>query len=127
MANHWVSERIITSATTIDKSLVETKGRPFVQRMRESLPRLPDIGTAVEEQVTDHDNEDQIIRICQLVFSSGSTQADVPVVDEEWATKARFQYCDMSYKDSDDLIAYRHIYDKDIRGIENMVGGIKFK
>lgn len=38
--------------------------------------------------------------------------------DEEWATKARFQYCDMTKEDG----GYSHCYDQKLRGSFAAVG-----
>lgn len=59
------SERILQSANNIDRSLVSTKGQAFVDRMRASLPRLPDVGVEVEGVKTEDKNDEEVIKICE--------------------------------------------------------------
>ncbi|WWC95452.1 hypothetical protein V866_002316 [Kwoniella sp. B9012] len=98
-------ERIVASAQTIDKSLIETKGKPFVDRMRESLPRLPETGVSVEEKV-----------------SQGQTDESTIKIYEEWAGRARFQYCDLTDEtaSTSDKKIYRHAFNGSIQSLEGM-------
>lgn len=64
------SRRINSCAETIDKSLVETKGKAFVARMRESLPRLPENTSIVEETVkVGGATAEAVIKICEFIRS----------------------------------------------------------
>nr|XP_019043448.1 ubiquitin-conjugating enzyme family protein [Kwoniella bestiolae CBS 10118]OCF22378.1 ubiquitin-conjugating enzyme family protein [Kwoniella bestiolae CBS 10118] len=98
-------ERIVSSAQTIDKSLVETKGKPFVDRIRDSLPRLPDTGVAVEEGALKGQTDEATIKIY-----------------EEWAGRARFQYCDLTEETStsSDKKTYKHAFNGSIQSLEGM-------
>jgi hypothetical protein len=59
------SDRIIASAEAIDKSLAETKGAEFVQRMKESLPKIPQGGGATEERDLKGETDEGLIKICR--------------------------------------------------------------
>ncbi|EIW71417.1 hypothetical protein TREMEDRAFT_27247 [Tremella mesenterica DSM 1558] len=101
-------ERIISSAKNIDASLVQTKGSAFVERMRQSLPRLPESGVKVEE------------------LEAGDNEIDVIRIYEEWAGRASFQYCDLTRSpaeavgDADTSVQYDHHYDSSIRSLNNV-------
>ncbi|KAK8849763.1 hypothetical protein IAR55_005099 [Kwoniella newhampshirensis] len=76
--------RIISTAETIDGSLVETKGKPF-ERARDA-----------------------------------STNEAASNIYEDWAGRARFQYCDMSIgSENSSNIAYKHAFNG---VIQKMVG-----
>ncbi|GFZ49786.1 hypothetical protein JCM24511_07189 [Saitozyma sp. JCM 24511] len=94
-------DRIIASAEAIDKSLAETKGAEFVQRMRESLPKIPQGGGATEERDLKGETDEGLIKIY-----------------EDWATRARFQYADLSIED-DGVLSYRHAYSAQILALGN--------
>ncbi len=116
------SNRIISSAQHIDNSLIATKGRPFVERMRESLPRLPDAGAKVEGKGITVETAETVMRICTYHNIVRAMLTFRP--DEEWALKARFQYCDMSIPpaESDDgKVRFKHAYDSQLQSISNMV------
>jgi hypothetical protein len=44
--------------------LAETKGKDFVERMRESLPRLPDARMDVVEKDVANETDEAVIKIC---------------------------------------------------------------
>nr|XP_019009265.1 uncharacterized protein I206_05913 [Kwoniella pini CBS 10737]OCF48046.1 hypothetical protein I206_05913 [Kwoniella pini CBS 10737] len=96
-------EKIVYSAQAIDRSLIETKGEPFVERMKESLPRLPKVGVLVEEQSV-----------------TGLTEEAKKKIYEKWAGRARFQYCDLTEPSTVDKKAYRHAFDGSIQSLEGM-------
>lgn len=131
------SNRILSSAQTIDRSLVETKGREFVERMRASLPKLPgednegvaEIGRIVSPSGA---TGEAVIRICQCPINYNLTARllgkvepldctlhckTLIMADEEWVTKARFQYSDLSYT-SEGKQAYHHAFSSGITAIE---------
>lgn len=70
IANWGLSNRIIVSANTIDKRLAETKGRDFVKRMQDSLPKLPGMGEHSGDKVVADSGAtgEAIIKICELLF-----------------------------------------------------------
>ena len=41
------SQRVVDTAASIDRSLAEVKGRAFVEKMRDNLPKIPDVGDHV--------------------------------------------------------------------------------
>lgn len=59
------SNQIVESAQVIDKSLAETKGARYVQRMLQTLPQLPEANMSVEETHVDDRCDEGIINICQ--------------------------------------------------------------
>ncbi|WVQ95948.1 hypothetical protein IAU59_003047 [Kwoniella sp. CBS 9459] len=98
-------ERIVKSAQIIDKSLQETKGKPFVERMKAGLPRLQNNSVPVMQE-----------------HSDGLRDQEVIGAYEEWAGQARFQYCDMSIpresSTATDKIDYHHAYNSSIQSLE---------
>lgn len=62
-----ISQRIIACATSIDRSLVDTKGRDFVNRMKDSLPKLPPSGEDFGGSVVAESGAtgEAIIKICE--------------------------------------------------------------
>ncbi|KIY34108.1 ubiquitin-conjugating enzyme family protein [Cryptococcus gattii E566] len=98
----FCSLRIIKSAETIDKRLVETKGKAFVQRMKEQLPRIDESGIQIEE-----------------IPAEGQTDEETIKMYEEWATRARFQYVDLrTGSNIMDAPSYKHAYSALITDIE---------
>ncbi|KAF8627164.1 hypothetical protein AX15_004484 [Amanita polypyramis BW_CC] len=70
--------RILSTAKAIDRSLRETKGNAFVERLYGSLPKLPN----ARNQSFTH-------------IEVGETEEDAKKAYIEWATSARFEYCDL--------------------------------
>ncbi|OCF34329.1 hypothetical protein I316_03843 [Kwoniella heveanensis BCC8398] len=99
-------ERIVNSAQVIDRSLEETKGKPFVQRMKAVLPQPAGRDADV---LHEHD--------------PGMTDQEIIASYEKWATQARFQYCDMSVPSegsSSDKINYYHAYNSSIQSLDGL-------
>ncbi|KAK2466191.1 hypothetical protein APHAL10511_001833 [Amanita phalloides] len=71
--------RILHTAKAIDRSLRETKGDAFVDRLHGSLPKLP----SSNNQYSAH-------------IKAGETEEEAKKVYMEWATRARFEYCDLT-------------------------------
>lgn len=73
------SNRIIASAATIDRSIVETKGKDFVTRMQASLPKLPGKEDEAGDRVVAESGAtgEAIIKICE---SSGLPVSPTPLV-----------------------------------------------
>lgn len=96
--------RILTTANAIDRSLRETKGDAFVERLHASLPKL-------------------------FTSSSSSTpfQIDVGTTEEsaqkayvEWASRVRFKYCDLTIPatnggEEDTLPHYKFYFNNEAR------------
>jgi hypothetical protein len=76
------SERILFAAAGIDRSLRETKGEDFVNRLHASLPKA--VGSAL---ATSLDESGMV---------PGKTEEETIQIYESWANKARFEYCDLS-------------------------------
>ncbi|KAH7887767.1 hypothetical protein F5I97DRAFT_1805231 [Phlebopus sp. FC_14] len=77
-------QRILATANAIDRSLRETKGVAFVDRLHASLPKINNTSTF------DH-----------TTIRTGETEEELRKTYVEWATAARFEYCDLSMPDGD--------------------------
>ncbi len=77
-------KRILSTARAIDKSLRDTKGDAFVNRLHVSLPKIP--GTSSSSNIEGPE---------LLVDIKGSEQ-DVQKAYMEWANRVRFEYCDLT-------------------------------
>ncbi|KAH7929485.1 ubiquitin conjugating enzyme family protein [Leucogyrophana mollusca] len=77
--------RILATANAIDRSLRETKGDAFVERLHASLPR---ISTSAP---FDHAS-----------FTVGQTDEARRKAYLEWANQVRFEYCDLTIPQEDD-------------------------
>lgn len=71
--------RILGTIKAIDRSLRDTKGDAFVQRLHASLPKNP--STAVEKKI---------------ILSAGNTEEATQKTYLDWANSARFEYCDLA-------------------------------
>ena len=79
-------QRIVNTAKAIDRSLVETKGRAFVDRLHAGLPKIPaSASTAVADE-----------RI-----EAGETEESAIEAYLKWANRVRFEYCDLSVPQPD--------------------------
>lgn len=97
-------QRIQGTIKAIDRSLEDTKGKAFVERLHASLPKIP--GTKSEA----------------VYVPAGDTEAETKAVYFEWATRVRFEYCDLtipvdSSKEGadDDLPHYKFYYNSEAR------------
>ncbi|GJJ07550.1 hypothetical protein Clacol_001752 [Clathrus columnatus] len=70
--------RILSTAKAIDRSLRETKGNAFVDRLHASLPKIPSAHSSTE------------------VVKAGNSEEETQKVYVGWATRARFEYCDLA-------------------------------
>ncbi|KAF8486525.1 hypothetical protein JB92DRAFT_3024154 [Gautieria morchelliformis] len=106
-------QRILATANAIDRSLRETKGEAFVDRLHASLPKI--LSTAS----TRTHNE----------VSAGSTHEETYKVYLKWATQARFEYCDLSLptnvkiilnsKDDETAPNYKFYFNSEARMLAN--------
>jgi hypothetical protein len=96
--------RIISTAMAIDRSLRETKGDAFVNKLHDSLPKIVKAPTS--------DN---------YIVSAGDNEAAVIKTYEDWATKVRFEYCDLTIARQDDAEDdtphYKFYYNNDARAL----------
>ncbi|KAH9899465.1 ubiquitin conjugating enzyme family protein [Cubamyces lactineus] len=74
-------QRIMNTAKAIDRSLVETKGKAFVDRLHASLPKIPASSTAREEIAP---------------VEVGETEESAMEAYVKWASRVRFEYCDLT-------------------------------
>ncbi len=79
-------QRIMNTAKAIDRSLVETKGKAFVDRLHASLPKIPATSTSR--------NDGPPIDV-------GETEESAMEAYVKWANRVRFEYCDLTVPPSD--------------------------
>lgn len=75
---HGFCTRILGTAKAIDRSLRETKGDAFVERLHAALPKIPRA-------------EEGDVRV-----DVGETEEEKQKRYMEWANRVRFEYCDLS-------------------------------
>lgn len=90
----------------IDRALEEAKGKPFMDRLRTSLPSIPNSSTGHE------------------YIATPETEAETQKAYLEWATKVRFEYCDLSIPPSDQegkgaQVHYKFHFDAEARIMAN--------
>ena len=109
-------QRIITTAAAIDRSLRETKGDAFLQRLKASLPKVP---TTAAEASASGSGPAQTI-------DSGVSDDELRKLYMEWATRSRFEYCDMSvpvpperWNNEDFTPSYMHHFNNEARMLAN--------
>jgi len=90
----------------IDRALEEAKGKPFMDRLRASLPSIPNSSTSHEYVATPE------------------TEAETQEAYIDWATKVRFEYCDLTIPPSeqegkDAQVHYKFHYDAEARIMSN--------
>ncbi|KAB5592375.1 Ubiquitin conjugating enzyme family protein [Ceratobasidium theobromae] len=105
-------ERILSAAAGIDRSLRETKGDDFVNRLHASLPKAAGSGPAAASD--------------EPIIMPGKTDEETIQIYESWANKARFEYCDLSIpspviKDGDAPAApsFKFYFNNDARMLAN--------
>lgn len=98
--------RILATANAIDRSLRETKGCGFVDRLHASLPKI------VTSSSLDHAS-----------VMAGKTEEEQKKTYVDWATKVRFEYCDLTGEDSEantDVVPYyKHYFNNEARLMAN--------
>jgi hypothetical protein len=90
----------------IDRALEEAKGKPFMDRLRASLPSIPNSSTGHE------------------YIATPETETETQKAYLEWATKVRFEYCDLSIPPSDQegkeaQVHYKFHFDAEARIMAN--------
>lgn len=70
--------RILGTANAIDRSLRDTKGNAFVDRLHASLPKILTSSST------------------HVRVDAGATEESAQKAYMEWATRIRFEYCDLS-------------------------------
>lgn len=71
-------QRIQATVRGIDRSLEDTKGKAFVERLHASLPKIP--GSNSES----------------IYVQASDTEEETRKTYMEWATRVRFEYCDLT-------------------------------
>lgn len=99
--------RILATANGIDRALRETKGEDFVKRLHASLPKIP---TSSEEE---------------MHVEAGATDLALNKAYMDWATRVRFEYCDLSIpvdndeNNEDNIPHYKFYYNSEARMLAN--------
>ncbi|KAH9939957.1 ubiquitin conjugating enzyme family protein [Amylocystis lapponica] len=102
--------RIVGTAKAIDRSLSETKGDAFVERLHVSLPRISVSADAEHNRVDAGDTEESAMKAYM-----------------EWANRVRFEYCDLTIaapeapvgQEDDDTPHYKFYYNNEARMLTN--------
>jgi hypothetical protein len=100
--------RILATANAIDRSLRETKGDAFVNRLHASLPKILTSSSSMGIHV-----------------DPGATEESAHKAYIEWATRVRFEYCDLTVptsatkNDEDELPHYKFYYNNEARMLAN--------
>lgn len=76
--------RIIATAAAIDRSLRDTKGEAFLERLKASLPKVPPRST------------DLVAAGSESTVDAGMSDEELRKIYLEWGTRVRFEYCDLS-------------------------------
>ncbi|EUC65204.1 ubiquitin conjugating enzyme family protein [Rhizoctonia solani AG-3 Rhs1AP] len=107
-------QRILSTTAGIDRSLRETKGDDFVNRLHASLPKAAGSGPAPSLE-----NQPEIV--------PGETDEETIQIYESWGNKCRFEYCDLSIpapapKEGDNTPSapsYKFYFNNDARMLAN--------
>ncbi|KAJ6485001.1 ubiquitin conjugating enzyme family protein [Mycena vitilis] len=98
-------QRILGTANAIDRSLRETKGDAFVERLHASLPKILTSSSAEG-----------------ILVDAGETEESANKAYIEWATRVRFEYCDLTIPTTNSanetepqLPHYKSYYNNEIR------------
>ncbi|KAL4075903.1 hypothetical protein J3A83DRAFT_4089853 [Scleroderma citrinum] len=100
--------RILATANAIDRSLRETKGDTFVDRLHASLPKI------LTSSTFDHTS-----------VKAGETDDERRKAYLEWATQVRFEYCDLSISspessaDAESISHYKFYFNTEARMMAN--------
>lgn len=76
-------QRILATAAAIDRSLKETKGEQFLSRLKASLPNVPTTASQVSASE-------------RIPVEAGENEEETKKIYIDWATRTRFEYCDMT-------------------------------
>lgn len=100
-------QRILSTANGIDRALCETKGDDFVKRLHASLPKIP---TSSSEEMR---------------IEVGATNETLQKAYVDWATRVRFEYCDLTVPTDNDggednVPQFKFYYNNEARMLANM-------
>lgn len=107
-------QRIVNTAKAIDRSLVETKGKAFVERLHAGLPKIPGTSTSIAL------GESADIEV-------GETEESAMQAYVKWANRVRFEYCDLTIPptentgegDQDQTPHYKFYFNNEARMLAN--------
>lgn len=98
--------RILSTTNAIDRSLRDTKGEAFVARLHASLPKVLTSSSAEGSH-----------------FDAGLTEESAQKAYLKWATRVRFEYCDLTIPPTssgeDDLPHYKFHFNNEARMLAN--------
>ncbi|KAI0775857.1 ubiquitin conjugating enzyme family protein [Trametes elegans] len=104
-------QRIMNTAKAIDRSLVDTKGKPFVDRLHASLPKIPSTSVPQAESAP---------------VDAGETEESAMEAYVAWASRVRFEYCDLTVPpaangtgDEDQTPNYKFYFNNEARMLAN--------
>ena len=107
--------RIIATAAAIDRSLKETKGDAFLQRLKASLPTVP---TSIPDATTSFGIEQEL--------NAGMSDEELRRIYVQWATRVRFEYCDLTIPppegttiDGEYSPSFKHYFNQEARMLLN--------
>lgn len=89
------SERIIATAASVDRSLRETKGDAFVDRLHASLPKIHSSTRYQSKTDSTAPSPSEYAAIYDDI-QIGSTEAETQKTYVDWASRVRFEYCDLT-------------------------------
>lgn len=103
-------KRILGTAKAIDRSLRETKGDAFVERLHAALPKIP--GTSNGQGGAD------------FMVGEKDSDEDVEKAYVDWASRVRFEYCDLTIPPArdapeDEPLHYKFYYNAEARMLAN--------
>ncbi|KAI0268350.1 hypothetical protein BC834DRAFT_869029 [Gloeopeniophorella convolvens] len=103
---HGFCQRILATAEAIDRSLRETKGDRFLERIQESLPKIHTTNSASNEVFVNREVSDEALKQMYI----------------DWVTRVRFEYCDLTIPSSpektvahDEPPHYKFFYNNEAR------------
>ncbi|KAH9854945.1 ubiquitin conjugating enzyme family protein [Lenzites betulinus] len=104
-------QRIMNTAKAIDRSLVETKGKAFVDRLHAGLPKIPGSSTTPSDGAP---------------VNAGETEESAMEAYVKWANRVRFEYCDLTVAPSTNAVGeedmtphYKFYYNNEARMLAN--------
>ena len=101
-------QRIVNTANAIDRSLVETKGKAFVERLHAGLPKIPATSSS----------QDDVAPI-----DAGETEESAMEAYVKWANRVRFEYCDLTVpppeNEQDQTPSYKFYFNNEARMLAN--------
>ncbi|EKM59917.1 uncharacterized protein PHACADRAFT_250718 [Phanerochaete carnosa HHB-10118-sp] len=103
-------KRILGTAKAIDRSLRETKGDAFVDRLHAALPKIPGSSGGQEGS--------------NFMVGEKDSDEDVEKAYVDWASRVRFEYCDLTIPPAQDAPEdepphYKFFYNAEARMLAN--------